>query len=311
MPRRRGQGTETWNRLRDWDRGSAASERLAGHLLRAEGYQSVDPAHPLGGPDGLKDILCAKDGRRWRSGCFFPRGQKSVPQIKKKFLKDLGTLAVDEGFVFVTNQELKASTRKALLDKVPDHRGDLLHLERIASILDSPPAYGVRLEFLDIEMTKDEQLSFIASRDAVLSKLDARLDQFSKALDSIQDDPTKLALLGNAVPLDDLKEFKRLLESIAAPPLWLGTTISLRPNVSQLQVPLADLREFERLLSRICPSPWAGVVFTGSPTVADLRVPLSDLREYEAILDRISSKTQTLRSPRARVAPNKLQTRRR
>jgi len=27
-----------------------------------EGYEAIDPSHPLGGQDGLKDIVCAKDG---------------------------------------------------------------------------------------------------------------------------------------------------------------------------------------------------------------------------------------------------------
>ncbi len=295
MARRRGQGSETWNRLREWDKGSAASERLAGHLLRAEGYQSVDPSHPLGGRDGLKDIVCTKDGIQWRSACFFPRRPQTVSAIEKKFIKDLGDLTGEQGFVFLTNQEITAAARKMLLAKVPSDRGDLFHLERIVSILDSPVSYGVRLEFLDIEMTKDEQLSFFASRDTLLSKLHARLDQMASALDSIKEDPEKVALLRTVVPLDDLKEFTKLLESIASPNLWLGSTISFQANVSQLRVPLEDLREFEKILSRICPSPFLQVVFPGGPTVAGLRVPLKDLQEYEATLDRIVSKTRRIR----------------
>lgn len=36
---------------------------------------------------------------------------------------------------------------------------DLYHLERIGAILDVPAAYGLRLEFLGIEMTKEERIS--------------------------------------------------------------------------------------------------------------------------------------------------------
>ena len=48
---------ETWHRLREWTAGSAAAERLAAQVLLADGYTSVDPSHPLGGPDGGKDLL--------------------------------------------------------------------------------------------------------------------------------------------------------------------------------------------------------------------------------------------------------------
>ncbi|MCI2254094.1 hypothetical protein L2D08_06925 [Domibacillus sp. PGB-M46] len=59
--RRRINGDETWNRLREWTKGQTAAERLAGHILNSEGFESIDPSHPLGGPDGIKDIICTKD----------------------------------------------------------------------------------------------------------------------------------------------------------------------------------------------------------------------------------------------------------
>jgi len=55
-------GNETWRTLREWIKGSAAAERLAALILKADGFSSIDPSHPLGGPDGIKDILCAKEG---------------------------------------------------------------------------------------------------------------------------------------------------------------------------------------------------------------------------------------------------------
>ena len=47
MARRQTEGAETWRRLLNWDRGQTASERLAAHILRFEGYASIDPSHPL------------------------------------------------------------------------------------------------------------------------------------------------------------------------------------------------------------------------------------------------------------------------
>lgn len=43
---------ETWHRLRDWTYGSAPSERLAAQILHHEGFEAIDPSHPLGGKDG-------------------------------------------------------------------------------------------------------------------------------------------------------------------------------------------------------------------------------------------------------------------
>jgi hypothetical protein len=42
---------------------------------------------------------------------------------------------------------------------------EIYHLERTATILNAPQNYGIRLEFLDIEMSKEEQLGFFAERD--------------------------------------------------------------------------------------------------------------------------------------------------
>ena len=56
MAKRQTEGSQTWRQLKDWDRNQKASERLAAHILRIEGYKSADPSHPLGGQDGLKDV---------------------------------------------------------------------------------------------------------------------------------------------------------------------------------------------------------------------------------------------------------------
>src|SRR5262245_5560410 len=80
---------ETWHRLREWTNGQGPSERLAAQILLSEGYRNLDPSHPLGGPDGGKDAICEKDGRRWVMAVYFPRGQKSSREIEEKFISDL------------------------------------------------------------------------------------------------------------------------------------------------------------------------------------------------------------------------------
>lgn len=178
MTNRSKDGRETWRRLLEWDKGPAPSERLAGHVLRFEGFQAIDPSHPLGGPDGLKDLICSREGKKWIGAAYFPRGQQSITDISKKFEADLVGVSKNsaDGLAFVTNQELTLSQRGCLVDLAKSHRVEIFHLERLASILDSPQCYGLRLEFLDIELSKEEQVAYFAQRDAVLLEMQDSID---------------------------------------------------------------------------------------------------------------------------------------
>ena len=73
-------GRETWHRLREWDKGQSESERLAARLLPLEGFVRIDPSHPLGGPDGGKDIVCKRDAKTWIVAAYSPRGHPSPEQ---------------------------------------------------------------------------------------------------------------------------------------------------------------------------------------------------------------------------------------
>jgi hypothetical protein len=142
---------ETWHRLREWTNAPGQAERLAALLLHAEGYRDVDPSHPLGGPDGGKDALAIRDGERWIMAVYFPRGQQPLGEIKAKFAADAAGIGRNEakGMAFVTNQELTLSQRKELQESVGPGV-DLLHLERITTILDRPEMHAVRSQFLAI-----------------------------------------------------------------------------------------------------------------------------------------------------------------
>lgn len=144
---------ETWHRLLDWTNGQAPAERLAAQLLLASDFTEIDPSHPLGGPDGSKDVVCTKNGARFVAAVYFPRGQQTFTAIENKFDADLEgarTRAAAEAFVFVTNQELRLSEREALKAKWPEHVV-VIHLEDATAILDQPSMAQVRLQFLGIE----------------------------------------------------------------------------------------------------------------------------------------------------------------
>jgi hypothetical protein len=143
---------ETWHRLREWTNGQGPSERLAAQILLGDGYESIDPSHPLGGRDGLKDALCQKDGKRWVMAAYFPRGQQPFSAINKKLADDAVGVALNGayGLAFVTNQEVLLAEREVLAAAagVPL---ELLHLERVTAILDRPEMSQVRKQFLSID----------------------------------------------------------------------------------------------------------------------------------------------------------------
>ena len=183
---RRCGGRESWHRLREWDKGQSESERLAARLLPSDGYEGINPSHPLGGPDGGEDIRCKKEGKECIVAVYFPRGQKAFREIIEKYKVDLHKAITQQVsvFVFFTNQELSLGERHELENLSHSLSSDIYHLERIASALDAPKSYGLRLEFLSIEMTKEEQVSFFNERDQVLYEL---LDRMKKISDKKKD----------------------------------------------------------------------------------------------------------------------------
>lgn len=202
---RMSEGKETWHRLLNWDRGQAGAERLAGVLLSDEGFEEVDPSHPLGGKDGLKDIVCLFNGQKWVGGVYFPRGQKEFKEIKSKFTHDLEGVFKNnaKGFVFITNQELRLSERKELSEINKDIDIDIYHLERISNYLNTPKAYGIRMEFLDIDMTKEEQLSYFESYGRKIERIEKTINDLSVNLQTYKS-------INNTI--DEDSEFRKMDE---------------------------------------------------------------------------------------------------
>ena len=165
--------SDTEYKLTKWRGGTVQAERLTSAILHIEGYSSVDPQCPLGGPDGGKDLLCVKNDWKYVAAAYFPTTDKTFKEVKEKFCGDLAGVQKNsaDGILFITNQKLTPSERSQLegLASVCNAGGILYHIERIIGILDSPAGYGTRLQFLDIGMTLEEQLSFFTQWDSSLS----------------------------------------------------------------------------------------------------------------------------------------------
>ena len=256
---RMSEGRETFNRLLNWDRGHAPSERLAAIILSKEGFNGVDPSHPLGGKDGLKDMTLSSDGKRWIGAVYFPRGQQSFPDIKKKFAHDLDGVKANnaEGLAFVTNQELRLGERKILTELMPEVDVQIYHLERIASLLNTPSFYGIRMEFLDIEMSKEEQLSFFADQDQRLVRIEGTLAQRSIGIYGyktlLTSTPPKQQTNDEDEEWDEFFEEPRSMDEIAnmvnefCEKVWFDRHLSLRYKV-------------ENGLETVDPQIWAGAL---------------------------------------------------
>lgn len=144
---------ETWWRLFNWQGSQAEEERMAAQVVAAEGYEGLDPSHPLGGPDGGRDAHCTKGGRPWIMAVYFSRGERAFKEIEAKLVSDIEAARKHSpvGVVFVTNQDLKLRERKELETRGGNVEVDIFHLERVAHVLDKPAMAAVRKQYLGIE----------------------------------------------------------------------------------------------------------------------------------------------------------------
>ena len=172
----------TFQILLFWDKGQAFAERMAARILAVEGYEDIEPQCPVGGPDGKKDILCFREGMEILAACYFPNGQKTEAEIRNKFCDDYEGVATNEAdaFVFLTNQKITPGQRAFLCAGRPNCR--IYHGEKVCGVLDTPKGYGIRLEYLGIEMSKEEQISYLNSH----LDLAQQFAELKQTLDSIR-----------------------------------------------------------------------------------------------------------------------------
>jgi len=208
-------GKETRDRLLNWDYGSTSAELLCSQVLTAEGYEGVDPQHPFGGPDGKKDSLCTKDGLRFVGGYYFPRGQQTFTEIETKFLSDFEGVCVNnaDAFVFVTNQELKIGERKSLANHGKEKPVQIIHLYRLANILNSPVNYGIRQEYLQIDMNREELVAFFKQMDITnLKRFEAvhqKMESASIKIDEASRRIEGFATGGDSFPFFSIRETQK------------------------------------------------------------------------------------------------------
>jgi fido (protein-threonine AMPylation protein) len=209
----------TESALKDWRFGSPQAERLCATLLHSEGFNRIEPQCPLGGPDGLKDVLFILNGWRYVAAVYFPTTEKQFKDVRTKFESDLKGVAQNsaDGIAFLTNQRLTPSEKEELeaLAEASSAKPLIYHIEGIRTILDSPRGYGMRLEFLRIPMKPEEQVSFISQFSSDLSSA------LGRQASLISDMAAKIADIHSAVTGGETPIFPE-------PPLSLAATMATR-----------------------------------------------------------------------------------
>ena len=239
---------ETWHRLREWTTGQPPAERLAALVLDAEGYESIDPSHPLGGPDGGADALVKKNGQKWIMAVYFPRGQQTLADITSKLSADITSAKKKEehltGLVFVTNQELRLAERRDLGLLGDGIDIDLIHLERLTTILDRPHMTQVREQFLDIKAGPRPILVSVEIQGT--ARAFDRADEVRDALVEIREKEVQESNEKNKQHASEPRSFMQLHGAFAA----MGLSEPDRTVLSADQIAAKVARFRERLAAR-------------------------------------------------------------
>lgn len=178
--------TETEYKLLNWRGDSLNAERMCADILIMQDFESVDPQSPLGGPDGTKDILCKKSGRTYLAAVYFAPLPKTFRSIKSKFQGDYKGVKKNnvEGIIFMTNQKLTPSNKKALQSiATKDSVNCIIYdNESIRGLLDSALGLPIRLSHLKIKLSEEDQISFFSKQQNRLPQL---FDTYSKGIISV------------------------------------------------------------------------------------------------------------------------------
>ena len=140
------------------------------------------------------------DGMTWIAAAYFPTTEPTLTEIRAKFLRDFAGVAANnaDGFAFFTNQHLTLSQRDQLISLAGETSIEIYHVERIRGLLDSPKGCGIRLEYLRIAMTEEEQIAFwsamnydvtrkLLQNEQRLAGMDAKLDQIVRTMTMVLD----------------------------------------------------------------------------------------------------------------------------
>jgi hypothetical protein len=245
MPEQHASARETEYRLRSWLNGRQPDqEGMCLQLLPTLGpYTRCRPRRPKGGPDGGRDLEAVHEGQFevWGAVGFENNASSNSEhraQAARKFKADLARALLENpdlsGFVFFTNVDLTTSAKAKLLEWARGQSQTLKHVEIfdfevLRSKLDSQEGLIPRLQFLDIEMSKTEQVAlFDRYGTQMLNALHQRFDDVGKLIEKLED-----------------------LASFSAPLSEIDLRLALDPPLTSWPEPLMCLARFDSIFSGI------------------------------------------------------------
>lgn len=175
-------------------------ERLCLALMPLLGpYTRERPRRPKGGPDGGRDIEAIHEGSRvvWGAVGFKNGGgsdDNSRREIVSKFEADIDRALEEnstlEAFIFFTNVDLTPGNHGQLI-ALATSKGvsivDIVDMERIRHLLDSPEGLIARLQYLGIPMSSTEQMALVNRFGTQLQHaVSARFDRVEQMLSSME-----------------------------------------------------------------------------------------------------------------------------
>jgi hypothetical protein len=168
--------TETDLRLRSWlDSNQRDREQMCRSILALDPhYTDVRPRHPLGGPDGGRDIEAVLDSNTITYGAVgFQNNANDADEqkrkIRAKFQSDLNAALAAKpdlkAFVFLTNLHLTMGEQSGMKDEARIKgvtHCEIVDRERLRIELDAPGGFFIRFQYLAIPLSEAEQASFLA-----------------------------------------------------------------------------------------------------------------------------------------------------
>lgn len=224
--------------LKSWRYGQIQAERLCAGLLSIDGYTSIDPQCPLGGRDGMKDLICQYGKTSYVAAVTFPPTEQTFKNITTKFDHDLAGVRSNEvdGIVFFVNKHISPSQRAALQRRAVKQKAkvEIYHLERIRALLDAPKGYGFRVEYLRVPMTQEEQLDFWQiTKDTMAEALSRQSETFVNLTNRIEDLMSTHATVLDMIAEREGAEVRRKAKTnhVSLPPVVLPPSSGLAPEV--------------------------------------------------------------------------------
>lgn len=249
---------ETEHRLRSFLNGNQAQrEKLCAALLPTLGrYSAVMPRRPEGGPDGGRDIEALFNGVlvTWGAIGFRNDAGSSANDrswAQRKFTADLDAALRQnpslQGFVFLTNVDLTPEQHNSMKREAFSRK--LGHVEvfdfhRLRNALDQPTGLLARLQYLDIEMSKEEQLALVHGFGQELQKtINSGFSRIDKTLERMEKFLDVRKPLHNVTMLYSLDQ--RLTEITSSPQIIVAFIQGLWPGSRNCLMMLARVQQKE------------------------------------------------------------------